>query len=421
MANEPFVLPQRQQSELIDNQLAERLNVLLPEAMRAADLDMWLIICQEDNPDPVFSTMIPVNCWSPILNILAFHDRGPDGGIERFDISRTGTGDLYAKPWDGSRSEEQWALLRELIEARDPKRIGVNTGQTQWAAGGLSHGLYEQLLEALPERYRPRLVSAEKAATVWCGKLTDGELQVYPTVVGLAEQLLEECYSGACIEPGKTRTEDIEWHYRQRCADLGIEVSFKPYFFLFRRGDRTEKSGSTDTLLRPGDFLRCDVGLRYLRLCTDHQRWAFVASDDEPEPPAGMKRLMQEANRLQDIFMAEFRTGLSGNELLAGILARARDEGIPKPRVYSHSLGLFLHQTGPLVGLPWEQECCPGRGDVKLQSGNCFAMELSVTGTVPEWGGQEVTFALEEPVAFTGQGCRLIGNRQTEFYVPRAP
>jgi hypothetical protein len=115
--------------------------------------------------------------------------------------------------------------------------------------------------------------------------------------------------------------------------------------------------------------------------------------------------------------MAEFRHGLTGNELLGNILARARREGIPGPRVYSHSLGLFLHEPGPLIGLPWEQEACPGRGDVALDYNNCFTMELSVTGPVAEWDGQELRLSLEQDVAFTRDGCRLIGGRQTAFHV----
>jgi hypothetical protein len=126
---------------------------------------------------------------------------------------------------------------------------------------------------------------------------------------------------------------------------------------------------------------------------------------------------MTEGTRLQDIFMVEFRRGLTGNQLLKNILTRARNEGVPGPKVYSHSLGLFLHEPGPLIGLPWEQEACPGRGDVPLDDNYTFTMELSVAGPVPEWGGQEVRLGLEEDVVFTQGVCRPIHGRQTEFYL----
>jgi hypothetical protein len=115
--------------------------------------------------------------------------------------------------------------------------------------------------------------------------------------------------------------------------------------------------------------------------------------------------------------MAEFRAGLTGNELLANILARARGEGIPNPKIYSHSLGLFLHEPGPLIGLPWEQAHNAGRGEVRLREGNCFTMELSVRDGVPEWGDQEATLSMEQDVAFSGGGCRTIDGRQTAFHL----
>ncbi|MCX7600167.1 MAG: hypothetical protein N2512_15065 [Armatimonadetes bacterium] len=127
--------------------------------------------------------------------------------------------------------------------------------------------------------------------------------------------------------------------------------------------------------------------------------------------------LLGEVNRLQDIYMAEFRAGLTGNELLANVLGRARAEGVPNPRVYSHSLGHFLHEPGPLIGLPWEQENCGGRGQVVLAPNYAFTMELSVTAPVAEWNGEEVTLGVEEDVVFTDGVCRLIDGRQSGFYL----
>jgi Xaa-Pro aminopeptidase len=253
--------------------------------------------------------------------------------------------------------------------------------------------------------------------TRWLATLTDGEIEVYEHVVSVAHHLIAECYSRNTIVPGVTTIEDLQWAYWQRCADLGLSVSFKPFFNLVRGRANTDRYGPDDRVIRAGDLIHCDVGIRYLRLNSDHQQWAYVLQAGENDAPEGFRELMAAGNQLQDLYMAEFVHGISGNELLQRILKRARDAGLPQPRVYSHSLGLFLHQPGPLIGLPWEQEACVGRGDVKLGHNNCFTMELSVRGPVPEWGGQEVTFGLEEDVAFTSGGCRLIGGRQTGFHL----
>ena len=412
----PAIRPVREQAEIIHRAVKRRLDTILPRAMRETGIDMWVIICQEDNLDPVFSTMIPLDTWCPILQILVFFDRG-SGGVERINLSATDTHDLFDRPWNGRDHVEQWPLLRAIIEERDPKRIGINTGSVQWAAGGLTHNLYGQLVGVLPEKYRARLVSAELLATRYLATLTHEEIGLHEEVVAIAHGLLAECYSRRAITPGVTTVDELQWYWWQRVADLGLEISFKPYFFLIRSEAAREQLGEDDRVIRPGDFVRSDVGIRYLRLHSDHQQWAYVLRTEETGAPPGFNALLKQGNRLQDIFMAAFRRGLTGNELLGRILARAREEGLPEPKVYSHSLGLFLHEPGPLIGLPWEQERCPGRGDVRLDYNYAFTMELSVSGPVPEWNGEDVRMALEEDVVFTEAGCRLLDDRQTEFYL----
>ncbi|HEY4714798.1 MAG TPA: hypothetical protein VIH30_11240, partial [Aquirhabdus sp.] len=190
MKNLPMVLSLRQQNEVSIIILKKRLQTVLPMAMREAGIDMWLVICQEDDYDPVFKTMVPMRVWAPILQMLIFYDRGLENGIECINLSMTDLGNLFEKPWSGRYHTEQWALLPKLIAERDPKNIGINIGSVQWAAGGLTHNLYGQLLEALPEIYSKRLVSAEAACTRWLETLTDEELQFYPHVVRLTHQII---------------------------------------------------------------------------------------------------------------------------------------------------------------------------------------------------------------------------------------
>jgi Xaa-Pro aminopeptidase len=413
----PRILPVRERAALVNQLLAGRLQTLLEPAMRETGFDMWLVICQEDNLDPVFTTLIPMDTWCPILQMLVFFDRG-EVGVERLNLSMTNTQDLYERPWKGQHHEEQWPLLCQVIEERDPQRIGINIGSVEWAAGGLTHNLYQQLVAHLPQRYVDRLESAEPLATRWLAVLSDEELVAFGHVVNLAHTMLAECYSRATIVPGVTTTDDLQWAYWQRAADLGLDLAFRPFFNLVRSDEMWERYGREDCVIRPGDMIHSDVGVRYLRLNSDHQQWAYILRPGEDDAPAGLKNLMWQANRLQDVFMDEFRQGLTGNELLANILTRAQEEGIPQPRVYSHNLGFFLHEPGPLIGLPWEQERCVGRGDVALEYNNTFTMELSITDRVPEWEDQEVRFSIEEDVAYTKDlGCWPMDGRQMAFYL----
>ena len=416
MKGMPQILTVRQQAEVIRAILRKRLDTIMPEAMHQANLDMWIILCQEDDYDPVFKTMVPLDTWAPILQMLIFYNPGGGKSVERINLSMTDTGDLYDRPWKGVHHEEQWSQLRSIIAERNPQRIGINIGRINWAAGGLTYNLYQQLIEAVPA-IAGKLVSAEKACEYWLMTLTMEELEIFNHVARIAHEMIAECFHPQSITPGITTTEDLEWTYWQRSLNLGLELSFKPFFRLIRRETAKSLYPVEDKIIRRGDLLHCDVGIRYLRMNSDHQELAYVLLDGETHAPEGFTRLLAEGNRLQKVFMNEFKLGLTGNELLANILSSARLHGIPNPRVYSHSLGLYLHEPGPLIGLPWEQMNNPGRGDVTLGQNSCFTMELAVEDAVHEWDDQKVRLSLEQDVKFTERGCEALDGVQTSLHL----
>lgn len=98
----PQILPMRERANVINGILEKRLATILSQAMRETGLDMWLILCQEDDLDPVFTTLIPMDTWCPILQMLVFYDRGGDEGVERINLCRTNTHGLYDAP-DGAK------------------------------------------------------------------------------------------------------------------------------------------------------------------------------------------------------------------------------------------------------------------------------------------------------------------------------
>lgn len=415
--NEPIVLSIREQDGISRAILRKRLATVLPEAMRAAKIDMWIILCQEDNHDPIFNTMIPVRTWAPILQMLVFFDRGAEAGVECLNLSMTDLGDLYEKVWHGTYHTEQWPRLAEIVAERDPKRIGVNVGSIQWCAGGLTWNLQQQLVRSLGSKYVDRLVSAEAACVYWASVLTEEELTFYPHIVRATKRIIADCYSSATLTPGITTTDDLQWAFMQYSRDRGLDLSFVPFFRLHRSTLAQTHHPLDDKIIRPGDLIHCDVGNKYLRLCSDLQEWAYILRDGESEAPAGMQALFTQVGRLQKVYMESFEAGLSGDALLKRMLDRAHGEGVPNPRVYSHGLGYFLHEPGPLIGLPWEQSSNPGRGDVRLQEGTVFTMELSIEDAVPEWGGQMVRLASEQDVRFLGGKCLPLDTLQYTFHL----
>ena len=319
--------------------------------------------------------------------------------------------------WSLNSDVDQWTALKEVIAECDPKQIGVNTSDVIWAADGLTLSLYNKLKTTLGSELSSRIVSAEPLAICWLETRTPEELELYTQACAIAHAVIKRGFSREIITPGVTTSEDLRWYYWQTTTDLGLPVSF-PAFYRRHRSDRDRRQwGDEDKVIRAGDLLHCDVGFKYMRLLTDHQEMAYVLRSDEAEPPEGLQNGIRQAHRLQDIFTSSWKEGLTGNDILAHALDRARAEGISKPKIYSHSLSFYLHEPGPLMGLPWEQERCPGRGDVLMHYNTVYTVELSVTCPVPEWDGQEQTFSLEQDAVFLETGVEYLDGRQLALHV----
>lgn len=413
----PHVLPLREQARVVNSLLQTRFDIILPALMRETGFDMWVIICHEDNHDPVFDTLIPWECWAPILQMVVFFDRGDGEGVERLNISRTNMQGLMTDVWNIASGEDQWTCLRHIVTERNPKRIGINISDTIWAADGLTVSLRDQLMTTLGPDLSSRVESAEALCIRWLETRTPAELDLYVQACALGRAIIARCFSRETVTPGVTTIEDLRWAYWQTVADLGLQVSFPPFFRRIRSDEANQYWGPNDAAIRPGDLIHCDVGLKYLRFLTDHQEMAYVLRASETEAPQGLRDGIAEANRLQDVFTESWTYGASGNAILEKALARARADGISKPKIYSHSLSFFLHEPGPLMGLPWIQEAIPGRGDVVMKYDTVYTVELSVTCPMSEWGGQEVTFSLEQDAAFRENGVVYLAGRQTRLHL----
>jgi hypothetical protein len=172
-------------------------------------------------------------------------------------------------------------------------------------------------------------------------------------------------------------------------------------------------------VIEPGDVLHTDFGITAMRLNTDTQHMGYVLRAGETDVPGGLKRALQNGNRLQDIVLRELQPGRSGNDVLRKSLAAMASAGI-KGTVYCHPIGDHGHAAGPLIGLWDRQDGVPGRGDVKVLPMSWFSIELSAWTRVPEWNDQEVQMGLEEDAQFDAAGhAAWVLSRQTEFHLVR--
>ena len=420
----PAVLPPRARPDVINRMLEERLETLLPALMRETGIDMWLVINREYNEDPVFFTLAPAPVHAARrTTMLVFFDRGPELGVERLSVNRYPFGRLYEPAWQGGDLEEQWRGLAAVIAERDPRRIGIDVSPHWPVADGLSAALRDRLEAELSPELRRRLVSAEELAVRWLESRAPRELEVYPQIVAIARRVIAEAFSNEVIVPGVTTTADVAWYIAERFAGLGLDIWFQPSVNAQRPGEPCERETpfcgrEGDFVIRRGDVLHTDVGICYLRLCTDTQEMGYVLRAGEDAVPDVLVRALAQGNRWQDILTGEFRTGRSGNEILAATIALSADEGISST-TYTHPLGFFGHAPGPTIGMWDNQGPTAVQGDFELHPGTVFSIEGNVRMPLETWGGQYVVIKLEQDALFSkdGEPMRYLAGRQVVWHV----
>jgi Xaa-Pro aminopeptidase len=409
----PAVMSLKEQAAVYDAWLSVRLDKLLPELMRREKLDMWLVICEEYNEDPVYLSLVPFASLSARrLSILVFYDRGGDKGVERFSVSRYGIGTLYPTIWKADE-EDQWQALAHAVKARNPQRIGIDEAEVFAFGDGLSASKKKLLVQALGPDYAKRLVGAERLAVGWLERRLPGEIEVYNHICAIAHAIIAEAFSSKVITPGVTTTDEVEWWIWEKIRSLGQTTWFDPSVSIQRPATSPFKDSP---VIHQGDLLHCDIGINYLRLDTDTQQHAYVLRPGETDAPQGLKDALAQGNRLQDILLGEMKEGSTGNQVLAAALKRAKEEGL-KPSIYTHPLGVHGHAAGPTIGLWDKQAGVPGAGDYPLYLDTVYSIELNIRANVPEWGGQEVQIALEQDAAFVRTGTFFLDRRQTQFHL----
>jgi Xaa-Pro aminopeptidase len=406
--------------------------------MRKHGIDMWVVPMREYNEDPIFKAITaPQTFAARRRTIYVFFDKCAAAStpvsvacVERIALGGSSQGGAFearrsTAPASGGRDpqaelwgDEQWELLMRVIEERQPRVIGINRSRVFAFSDGLSSGELEGMSAALGEKWTSRFRNAESLPVEFIAVRLPDEEAFFQRMQELVWSLTQEMFSEKVITPGKTRTGDLVWWWRQRVNDLGLDTWFQPSVDVQRKGVKPADLGD-DPVIERGDVLHCDVGITVARLNTDTQHMAYVLREGETDAPEGLRRALANANTLQDITVEEIRPGRTGNEILAAALARMRAQKIDGT-VYSHPIGLHGHGAGPLIGLWDHQEGVPGNGDAKVIPSMWFSIELQATTPVPEWGGQGVKMAQEEDAIVDAEGrVRWALRRQGRLFVVR--
>ena len=416
--------PLREQAAEQQAWLELRIGRVLPKLMAEYDVRMWILSMREYAEDPVFWSITSPTTFAARRRSIYVFNRQDDGTVERLALGGTSQGGVFqayrstrpapTRPTAELVGNEQWRLLRELVEERDPENIVLNI-DPDWAfSDGLHAGEREALEEALGPELLARVRREPRLAMNYIALRLPEMMPRYRKIQETVHAVISEAFSNAVITPGRTTTEDVRWWMRQRVRDLGYTTWFLPSVDVQRAGDIPSEGPA---VIERGDLLWTDFGVVALNLHTDTQHLGYVLREGETEVPAGLRQCMANSNRLQDILLAHMEPGLTGNVILANTLAQMRSEGIDGT-VYTHPIGDHGHGAGPLIGRWDGQEGVPVRGDAVLLPSTWHSIELQATTPIPEWGGKPASCRQEEEAYLDTEGERhWTFRRQSTFHM----
>lgn len=414
------ILLEKDRAVVVNNILKDRLNNLLPKLMDQSGIDMWVLISREYNEDPVLKTMLPAE-WlnARRRTIILFYRNKKNNIMDKLAVARYNFGDNILSAWDKEKQPVQWERLVELIQERNPEKIGLNFSTDFNISDGLDKTDYDEFMDYLPLDYQNKIVSAQKLSNLWIETRTDYEMKLYENIIDITHDIILEAFSNSVIKPGLTTTTDVEWWMRQKVTDLGLDTWFHPTVDIQRNSELQQdhlhsfSDRPNDKTIIYGDLLHCDFGITYLRLNSDCQQIAYVMKESDIEIPEFLNKALQLGNNLQDILTNNFKYNLSGNEILIKSLDEAKQKGL-RPSIYTHPLGSYGHSSGPTIGMWDSQGGVPGAGDYPLNYNTVYAIELNITIFISEWN-RDIKIMLEEAGFFGNKGFRYVNNRQTKI------
>ena len=413
------ILSMRERAQVVDSLLLDKLENTLPALMRRTGIDLWVITSREYNEDPVLKTMLP-SSWinARRQTILVLFDNGKS--VERYAIARYAVGDLFEKAWDKEQNPDQWQALVELIQAKNPNKIGINQSTHFALADGITATEQALLINALPKALKTKVVSAAPLAIAWLETRTTKEMPYYRHLTQVGHKMIATAFSNKVVTPGVTTTDDVVWWLREESRRLKMTNWFHPTVSI-QRSDNTSfdqlkafSDRPKGQVIMSGDLLHVDFGLTYLRLNSDQQQHAYVLRPGETTVPQYLVDALANGNAVQDVFTDEFKIGRTGNEILANTRTKAIKAGY-KPTIYTHPIGYHGHAAGPTIGMWDNQDNTPVRGDYPLFANTAYSIELNAATRIPEWN-KEIRIMLEEEAFFDGKEVRYLDGRQTSFH-----
>ncbi len=379
------------------------------EILKEQKVDLWLTFVRETSGvrDPALNLLIGAGdlTWPSAIILMRNGEKiAIVGNLEKEAMSQL---DIFTEIYGYDKSARE--LIRETIGRLEPREIAVNMSRNNVHADGLTHAMYELLLEYLADTpYAKRLVSAEPVINSLRGRKTSVEQAHIRRAVEITEEIFQKTF--AAIRVGMTEVQIAKFMHELMMAH-GVDFAWpRENNPAVNSGPNSPvgHSGPTDIKVERGHIVHFDFGVKFEDYCSDIQRVAYVLREGETEAPREVQIGFDAIRRAIEEARAAMKAGVTGNSI--DIIARriVTEAGFTEFNyALGHQLGRVAHDGGALLGPLWDKY-----GDspkLKLEVGQVFTIEPGLV--VPNYG----YIGLEEDVLVTKDGAQYFHEPQKEI------
>jgi len=381
----------------------ERLDIILPQAMRNNRIDMWIHLSEGSSID--FGSD----------GYFIFTDRDSNR-IERavfgwdYEIKDPAIFDIISEEIpEPSASQSRFYGLRKFVTDRDPKRIAVDLDN-------ISHKNYLELVDELGDKYAKRIVSAENLVTDFLSQRVLSELVLYSQILMVSTETINKAFD--MIEPGITTLKDIAVWLRDSKIPLayGLDAHTSLGNPFVRHPDGHEDN-QNDYIIKRGDLVGIGEGNSLGHFNAHTFGTGYVLREGESRVPPEVQKIWEHGLKVREILRINIKVGLTTRETLdilirelekAGYYYNPKDEYDRNADPKKTQVHLDLHARGrqdiPRIS-PLSQDWAL---NLKIPLYHTFCFEYMVHMPVPEWGpGKHLYVLFHDGVVVTERGIEF--------------
>lgn len=386
----------------------QRINKLLPQAMKAAEVDSWLIVCRENNNDPLAEHIGCENAGSTAAYLFyvdkdGFHSKAYSPSSEAQALADLVIHDqVISVPRSDSALEYATAFIKE----QSFSSIAINMSDLNAQADGLSHSQYKTLIQYLGPKFAERLVSSQEIVYEWLSIKLPAEVDILRKAAELTAEWQLQAYE--TIIPGKSTDADIAKFLKAKMAEHGVSDAWaadqNPNV---NSGPDRGHSHATNKVIMPGDVIQIDFGIKLFdRWVSDIQRFAYVLKPGETKAPAHIQKYWENGRDSGFAAFNAMKPGVKGIDVDAAqsiLMKKNKSEFVMWST--GHPVGYVAHDTGPNLGGSRTSTVRPA-ANRKLKAGMVFAFDGFFSWKLDN--GNVKTISVEEMAVITANGAEYL-------------